>query len=134
MRRYRYLLRATDGAVLERLHVDALHTLDPLVRATILRTAQERLLSGRDLTVDDVPAIARLVTAGERRTPGILVSALVDIALERLSNAVLRRPEVEELLVGYPAWDGSDLQLPASRSLPQPVPVAVEATELRRGA
>ena len=126
VRRYRYLLRATDAAVLERLHADALASLDPMVRANILRTAQEHLLSGHDLTVDDVPEIARLVTLGERQTPGIIVSALGEIAIERLSNAVLRRPETEQLLEGYAAWDGTDVllngQAPAMTTTGLPLP------------
>jgi hypothetical protein len=108
VRRYRYLLQSTDPAVVERLHVQALSRLDPLTRAIILCTAQERLLSGRDLTVDDVPRIARLVTMGERNTPGILVSAMPDMALLRLATVVSRGAEAEDLLRGYAAWSGSD--------------------------
>jgi hypothetical protein len=108
VRRYRYVLRTTDPAVLERLHADTLKRLDPLVRANILLTAQRRLLSGRDLTVDDVARIARLVTAGEHRTPGILVSALAEAALLRLATAVNRAAEARGLLAGYATWNGSD--------------------------
>jgi hypothetical protein len=108
VRSYRYLLRTADVATMERLHAQALAALDPLVRAHILRTAQDRLLSGRDLTVDDVARIARLFTVGERQTPGILIGALTDIALERLAHAVLRIPQAQGLLEGYAAWDGSD--------------------------
>jgi hypothetical protein len=120
VRRYRFLLWATDAAVMERLHAEALARLDPLTRATILRTAQERLLSGRDLTVDDVRRLARLITIGERRTPGILVSAWPDMALGRLATIVVRLAEVQDLFTGYAAWDdGSD------------VPVGPVATDAR---
>lgn len=119
---------------MERLHFQALSALDPLVRAHILRTAQDRLLSGRDLTVDDVDRLARLITAGERQTPGILVSAFTDAALERLANAVLRSPQAEGLLEGCAEGDGSAdravVHLPAP---PAPL-AAAPAASLSRGA
>jgi hypothetical protein len=96
--RYRQVLAAAPPDVLERLHMTALVALDPLVRATVLRTAQDRLLSGRHLTVDDVPQIAHLVSVGETRTPGIIVSGLEEVALGRLAHAVLRDPEAVGLL------------------------------------
>jgi hypothetical protein len=133
VRRYRFLLQATDPAVMERLHREALSRLDPLTRATILRTAQERLLSGRDLTVDDVPRIARLVTMGERGTPGILVSALPDMSLVRLATIVGRSAEAEDLLTGYATWDGSEAvtqrrSSPPAASAAFPGPAAVRAS------
>ena len=47
-----------------------------MTRASILLVAQERLLSGSDLSVDDVPQLARLVVVGETRTPGAVVAGL----------------------------------------------------------
>jgi len=89
---YRQLLETAGPELLERVHVAALRALDPLVRAQVLLTAQHRLLSGKDLTVDDIPQLAHLVVAGETRTPGILVSGLSEMALERLATAVTRQP------------------------------------------
>lgn len=134
VRRYRYLLGSTDAPTMERLHRRALSVLDPLVRAHILRTAQDRLLSGRDLTVDDIDRLARLITTGERQTPGILVSAFTDAALERLANAVVRSAEAQGLLERYAEVDSSAdravVHLPAP-SAPQP---AARAVSLGRGA
>ena len=112
LRAYRYLLRTAPPERLHKLHRDALRGLDPAVRGIILRTVQERLLSGRDVTVDDVRQLARLVTAGEVRTPGILLSAFGDVAHERLARAVLRHAEETDLLDGYDAWDGSEPHMP----------------------
>ena len=109
VRQYRYLLRTADLGALEILHRAALATLDPLIRAHILRTAQDRLLSGRELTVDDIAGLAHLVAAGETRTPGIIVSALTDAALERLARRVVSRPSAIPLLQGHEDWDGQDL-------------------------
>ena len=117
VRMYRYLLRTADLDSLETLHREAIATLDPLIRAHILRTAQDRLLSGRELTVDDVAGLAHLVAAGEVRTPGILVSALTDAALERLAHRVISRPSALPLLEGHEDWDGRDPD-PALRRLP----------------
>ena len=132
VRRYRFLLHATDPAVLERLHADALSRLDPLTRATILRTAQERLLSGRDLTVDDVPRIARLITTGECKTPGILTSALPDMSLVRLATIVGRGAEAGDLLSGYAVWDGSDSVSQTSSPPDAPAPPAAGAVRSSR--
>jgi hypothetical protein len=117
LRAYRYLLRTAPPEHLDTLHRDALRALDPAVRGIILRTVRERLLSGRDVTVDDVRQLARLITAGEVRTPGILLSAFGDVAHERLARAVLRRAAETDLLAGYDAWDGAE---PAMPTLPVP--------------
>lgn len=108
VRQYRYLLGTADLAQLEVLHREALGALDPLIRGHILRTAQERLLSGAELTVDDVTAQAHLLSVAELRTPGIVRSALAEAALERLAHFVVQRPSAASLLAGYDAWDGED--------------------------
>jgi hypothetical protein len=126
LRAYRYLLRTAPPEVLDRLHRDALRALDPAVRGIVLRTVQERLLTGRELTVDDVRQLARLVTAGEVRTPGILLSGLGEVAHERLARAVLHRAGETDLLEGYDAWDGAE---PAMPSWP---PAAAQPTALAR--
>ncbi|GAB3076749.1 hypothetical protein [Pedococcus soli] len=129
LRQYRYLLRTAPPEALDALHLDALLVLDPAVRAIILRTAQERLQTGRDLTVDDIHRLARLMTVAEIRTPGVLVSGLVDIAHERLARAVLRQAAQTDLLDGYDTWDGVDPDLATSARRLSPPP-----EELRRGA
>jgi len=114
VRQYRFLLRNADLPALERLHHEALASLDVLIRAHILRTSQDRTLSGRDLTVDDIAEMAHLLCAGEVQTPGVVVSALTDAALERLAHRVLALPGAEPLLEGYASWDGVD-RAPAPR-------------------
>jgi hypothetical protein len=109
VREYRYVLATADFETLDRLHRQALEILDPLVRANILRAAQERLLTGLDLTVDDRTQIAHLITVGEVRTPGILRAGLMEPALMRLAHAVVRDATDEGLLGGYEDWDGRDL-------------------------
>lgn len=118
VRKYRYLLCSADVVALEQIHREALAALDPLIRAHILRTAQDRLLSGRDLTVDDIAGLAHLVVCGEVRTPGILVPALTNAALERLAHFVVTRPTAIDLLDGYGAWDGRDVDI--RRTLTRP--------------
>ncbi|WP_344137489.1 hypothetical protein [Pedococcus bigeumensis] len=108
VRQYRFLLRSSDLPALERLHAEALATLDVLIRAHILRTTQDRLLSGRELTVDDIEGLAHLLCTGESQTPGIVVSALTEAALERLAFRVTTLPGAEPLLEGYGGWDGVD--------------------------
>jgi len=99
---YRQLLRVATVAELEHLHRGALATLDPFVRANVLRTALDRLPAGGDLTVDDTPQLARLLATAESRTPGIVVSALHVAALDRLATAVLR-DELAQRLLARPA-------------------------------
>jgi hypothetical protein len=121
-RQYRYLLSTAPFPVLDKLHREALATLDPVVRAQVLGTVQERLLTGQDLTVDSVGPLARLLTLAEVRTPGLVVSVLADLSLARLSGAVLRLPAAAKWLSGYDHWDGVDpdpresvRRLPAAR-------------------
>jgi hypothetical protein len=121
VRQYRYLLRTATFPVLERLHRDALTSVDPLVRAQVLGTVQGRLLAGRDLTVDDVGQLARLLTLAEVRTPGLVVSALTEMALARVAGAVLRLPAARDGLEGYEDWDGQD---PDPRDSVRRLPVA----------
>lgn len=108
VRQYRYLLRTADLPALEALHRDALASLDVLIRAHILRTSQDRTLSGRQVTVDDVPELAHLLCQAEVQAPGVIVSALTDAAVERLAHRVITLPDAAPLLEGYGAWDGAD--------------------------
>ncbi|WP_091786152.1 hypothetical protein [Pedococcus dokdonensis] len=125
VRQYRYLLGTADLPSLERLHDEALGTLDVLIRAHILRTAQDRTLSGRELTVDDVPEMARLLARAEVQAPGIVLGALTDAALERLAHRVVTLPDAEPHLEGYSGWDGVAL---APRGLQPTAPDAVRET------
>lgn len=117
VRRYRYLLRTSSPDRLEAMHRRALEALDPSVRANILRTAQERLLSGRDLTVDDTARLAVLVTQGELRTPGILLAGFSEPALHRLAHVMVATNDAPDLWEAYDAWDGID------PGPPRPVPM-----------
>lgn len=124
VRQYRYLLGTADLPALEALHRDALATLDVLIRAHILRTSQDRTLSGRELTVDDVPEMAHLLCLAEVQTPGIIVSALTDAAVERLAHRVITLPGAAPLLEGYGAWDGAAPEPTAPQSTSSVIRVA----------
>ena len=127
LRAYRYLLRTAPPEQLDKLHRDALRSLDPAVRGIVLRTVQERLLSGRDVTVDDIRQLARLITAGEVRTPGILLSAFGDVAHERLARAVLRQAEGSDLFDAYESWDGAEPAMPAPPTAAATAPASAPA-------
>lgn len=86
---YRALLVQAPAPQLELAHERALALLDPLTRASILRTAQARLLAGSGLTVDDVAPLARMLVAGEKQDPGVVLAGLTEGALDRLAGAVL---------------------------------------------
>lgn len=113
VRKYRYLLRTSPPRRLRVMHRRALDLLDPSVRASILLTAQERLLSGRDLTVDDVDQLAVLLTEGELRTPGIILAGLSDPALSRLAHVMVVTNEAPDVWEAYDSWDGVDPAPPA---------------------
>jgi hypothetical protein len=127
VRQYRYLLRTAPFPVLETLHREALSSLDPLVRAQVLVTVQERLLAGGELSVDDVERLAQLLTLAEVRTPGLVLSVLSEMALTRLAGAVLRWPEAQERLAGYQDWNGED---PDPRDSVHRLPATARVTKL----
>ena len=108
VRQYRFLLRTAPFRDLHAYHRQALASVDPLIRAQVLSTLQERVLAGRALTVDDTNTIALLLTTAEVQTPGVVVSALTDMALARVAGAVLRLPGAVRRLDGYDDWDGAD--------------------------
>lgn len=108
VRQYRYLLRTAPGDALEHAHLEALGVLSPQDRAAVLRTVQEQLVAGLRLEPDDVPALARLVVLGERRSPGALLRHCPAEPLRRLADAALVSEAAFGLLSGYAAWDGLD--------------------------
>ncbi|HET6693388.1 MAG TPA: hypothetical protein VFG97_03725 [Pedococcus sp.] len=108
VRQYRYFLRTAPGDALEHAHLEALGVLSPQDRAAVLRTVQEQLVAGLRLEPDDVPALARLVVLGERRSPGALLRHCPAEPLRRLADAALVSEAAFGLLSGYAAWDGLD--------------------------
>ena len=110
VRQYRYLLRTAPQDALEAAHVDALSTIGPGHRETVLRTVQTELVAGAQLEVDDVRPLARLVTLGERRSPGVLTSSIPAAALSQLAQAVIDSEPAFGLFAGYASWDGVDPQ------------------------
>ena len=115
VRKYRYLLRTSPPGRLEAMHRRALESLDPAVRANILRTVQECVPSGDELSLDDVGQLALLITEGELRTPGIVIGGLSDPALHRLAHLMVTTNEAADVWEAYDTWDGVD---------PEPPPVA----------
>lgn len=108
VRQYRFLLRTAPTDALEAAHAEALPRLSALERADLLRTVQETLMAGQRLTSDDHAALGHLMTLGERRTPGVLLSAYPAAALQCLAEELLTTDAVFGLLAGYAEWDGVD--------------------------
>lgn len=107
-RQYRYLLRTAPTDAMEAAHVEALAAVTEQVRAAVLLTVQEALVAGHRLTTTDRGALARLVTAGEHRSPGTFLAACPAVARRRLAEAVVDSDAVFGLFGGYAAWDGID--------------------------
>jgi hypothetical protein len=108
VRQYRYLLRTAPLDALEAAHADALSAIGPLHRETVLRTVQTELVAGAHLHADAVGPLAHLMTLGERRSPGVLTSAIPDPALSELAQAVIDSEPAFGLFAGYASWDGVD--------------------------
>lgn len=111
VRQYRFLLRTAPLDALEASHAQALARLDPMVRAALLRTAQEQLGAGFGLDLEDTEQTARLVAQGERRSPGALISAYEPAILQRLAKCVISSAAVADVLEGYDEWDGAEPQV-----------------------
>lgn len=123
VRQYRYLLRTASMDALEHIHVEALGRLGQEGREAVLRTVQEQLVTGLRLQPGDVPALARLVVIGERRSPGALLRTCDPAVLRRLAELALVSVAAFGLLTGYAAWDGRD---------PEPAPEETWEARKRR--
>jgi len=108
VRQYRFLLRTAPRDALEAAHVEALSAIGAQHRETILRTVQIALVAGAHLRADDVGPLARLMTLGERRGPGVLTSSIPEPALSELAQAVIDSEPAFGLFAGYASWDGVD--------------------------
>lgn len=116
-RQYRYLLRTAPADALTAAHAEALGGLPDEVREAVLTTVQEALVAGQRLRPTDAGPIARLLVAGERRTPGAFLADCPAGPRRRLAEAVVASEAVFGLFRGYAAWDGAD---------PEPVDVGVD--------
>lgn len=108
VRQYRYLLRTAPVDALEAAHTQALLRLSDAARAELLRTVQDILVTGMRLTPSDINSLGHLMTLGERRTPGALVSAYSPEPLHSLATEVIGSEAVFGLFGGYALWDGAD--------------------------
>lgn len=111
VRRYRYLMRTASTGVLEAAHVHALGALGSDARAEVLTTVQERLVAGLRCKPTDTRAVSRLVILGERRRPGVLLTAYRPSLLTALAAAVVEAPAARPSLAGYEDWDGVEPQV-----------------------
>ena len=117
VRQYRFLLRTAPADALVAVNTEALMALTATDRAAVLAIVQEQMVAGGRLTEDEVPAIARLVSLGERRRPGALLHHLAPATLGRLAEAALATEAAFGLLTGYAAWDGADPVAPTEEQL-----------------
>jgi hypothetical protein len=117
VRQYRYLLRTAPADALIAVNAEALGALDGVDRRAVLTTVQEQMVAGGRLTESAVPAIARLVSLGERRQPGALLHHLEAGTLLRLAQAALDAEAAFGLLNGYADWDGKDPEPSAQAQL-----------------
>lgn len=108
VRQYRYVLRTAPPDALLALNAAALEGVAASDRQVVLEAAQGQLVAGGRLTTDDVAALARLVSLGERRVPGALLRHIDPLVLGRLARAALDAEAAFGLLTGYAAWDGKD--------------------------
>src|SRR5699024_1417647 len=76
-------------AALRAAHESALAVLGPADRATVVVTVQEHTLAGFRVTPADLPALARLVVAAERRRSGQVLDALPTSLSARIHAAVV---------------------------------------------
>src|SRR5690349_15703187 len=76
VRQYRYLLRTAPADALEAAHAEAISLLSEPRQQSLLETLRKSLLVGDHLSAGDHAQIAHLVTNGERRSPGQLLTAL----------------------------------------------------------
>jgi hypothetical protein len=110
VRQYRYLLRTAPADALEAAHAEALPTLPEVHQDRLLATLRDVFLVGDHVSTQDVPKLAHLLTAGERRSPGQLLPALPGEVQQSIAAAVLQAEASFGLLGGYQAWDGQDPQ------------------------
>jgi hypothetical protein len=108
VRQYRYLLRTAPLDALQSAHHEALEGLSPGVRAQVLAAIQDGLVAGQRLGADDIAAMARLVSVGERRNPRGFLDVCEPAALQALAAAVNQAEASFGLFAAYAAWDGVD--------------------------
>lgn len=108
VRQYRFLLRTAPADALEQAHVEALGALTRPERVAVLSAVQTSLVAGLRLGPDDCRRLAHLMTLGERRVPGALLTSYQDAVLQRLAALVIHSDAAFGLFSGYVRWDGID--------------------------
>jgi hypothetical protein len=108
VRQYRFLLRTAPVDALEAAHAEALDGLGVEPRAAVLRAVQTGLVAGLRLQCHQIRELSHLLTLGERRTPGAVLSTLEPHALRALAERVVLAEAAFGLFGGYAAWDGAE--------------------------
>ena len=108
VRQYRFLLRTAPLDALEAAHVEALEAIGGHYRSAVLRAVQVGLVAGLRLGPDEVRPLARLISLGERRSPGAFLRASEPHVLRGLADAVVLAEASFGLFGGYAAWDGAE--------------------------
>ena len=108
VRQYRYLLRTAPADAVEAAHSEALEGPASGVREAVLDAVREAFVAGQRLSPDSTGPIARLVVAGERRSPGAFMAACEPRALQLLAEGVVGSEAAFGLFSGYATWDGAE--------------------------
>ena len=113
-RRYAFLVGTAEGAALRAAHEWAFGVLSATDRAAVVAAVQDHTMAGVRLTPDDIPALARLVVAAERRRSGQVLESLTTSLQVRVHATVVAAMTWDE--TAYAAWeppaDGTEDEVP----------------------
>jgi hypothetical protein len=108
VRQYRYLLRTAPADALEAAHAEALAGPASGVREAVLDAVREAFVAGQRVSPDRVAVTARLLVAGERRSPGAFLAACDARTLGVIAQGVVGSEAAFGLFSGYSTWDGAE--------------------------
>ena len=102
-RRYAFLVATAEGPALRAAHEWAFGVLSTSDRAAVVASVQDHTLAGVRLTPDDIPALARLVVAAERRRSGQVLESLPTSVHVRIHATVVAAMTWDE--AAYAEWE-----------------------------
>jgi hypothetical protein len=101
-------LRTASTDALEAAHREALTAMSHDRKQSVLHAVREGLVAGLRASPDDVRAVARLLTIGERRSPGAFLKSCDPVTLHELAQYVIMSEASFGLFGGYDVWDGAE--------------------------